>query len=302
MNVSHLLSSIINGKWLMLPQTAFANHHIVDRLLSRDYTDEQFNKILSQTTEMSVLLEDRKAAAQSSQYDSLQSGTTAIFSITGTMLKYGTMCSYGTTEIAEAIKEAAAHKKIGSIILDIDSGGGAVDAIAPLLDAISFAHEKNKAVVALVDLCASAAYYVASHCDEIIASNDISSEIGSIGVMMSFPDYAAHYEKEGIKVHTIYSKLSDHKNLPFIQALEGKYELIKETELDPLARKFQHDVAESRGSKLKKETIGILSGAMFFARQAIEVGLIDSIGDMKTAIQRAKTLSNKIEINKYLNN
>ena len=87
-----------------------------------------------------------------------------------------------------------------SVFCDTHSGGGAVDAIAPLVDAILYAKSKGKAVVAHCDLCASAAYYAASYCDEIIASNTISAEFGSIGVMMSFPDYAKYYENAGVKV------------------------------------------------------------------------------------------------------
>ena len=90
-----------------------------------------------------------------------------------------------------------------------------MDAIAPLVDAILYARGKGKAVVAHCDLCASAAYYAASYCNEIIAANEVSAEFGSIGVMMSFPDYAKYYESAGIKVHTIYSNLSDYKNAPF---------------------------------------------------------------------------------------
>lgn len=48
---------------------------------------------------------------------------------------------------------------------------------------------KANRIVAACDLCASAAYYVAVHCNEIIAANTISVEFGSIGVMMSFMDY-----------------------------------------------------------------------------------------------------------------
>ena len=120
------------------------------------------------------------------------------------MLKYGTYCSYGTMEYADLIREAADSSNISSVLCDIDSGGGAVDAIAPLVDAILYARSKGKAVVAHCDLCASAAYYAASYCNEIIASNTISAEFGSIGVMMSFPDYAKYYESAGIKMHTIY--------------------------------------------------------------------------------------------------
>jgi protease-4 len=224
----------------------------------------------------------------------------AIIPLRGTMIKYGTMCSYGADEIAAAIDEAAANKKVTGIVLDIDSGGGAVDAVAPLVDAIRRAKAARKPVVACCDLCASAAYWTACECNEIMAANSISSEFGSIGVMMSFPDYAKYYEKEGIKVHTIYSNLSTYKNAPFEAAKLGKYDDIKTEELDPLARKFQANVRAKRAGKLNEDIEGILSGKVFYAEDALKHGLIDSIGTLDRAVERVRELAAEANINQYI--
>ena len=225
----------------------------------------------------------------------------AVIGLQGSMLKYGSYCSYGTTEVAEMVNQAADSPQISGILLDIDSGGGSVDAIAPLIDAIQYAQKKKKCVVAYCDLCASAAYYVACYCDEIIASNTISSEFGSIGVMMSFPDYAKYYEKDGIKVHTIYSNLSSYKNAPFEAAKEGKYDAIKTEELDPLARGFQEAVKSRRGSKLNLEMEGIIAGRMFYANDAKKNGLIDSVGTREFALGRVRELRRDAYVNEYIN-
>ncbi|WP_337626285.1 S49 family peptidase [Phocaeicola sp.] len=227
-------------------------------------------------------------------------GSTAVIPLRGTMLKYGTMCSYGTTEIASVIREAAASNNISSIVLDIDSGGGSVDAIAPLADAIRQAQSARKAVVASCSLCASAAYYVASYCNEILADNDIDAEFGSIGVMMSFADYAKYYENEGIKVHTIYSNLSDYKNAPFEAAKKGEYAKIRDEELDPLARDFQENVKRNRGARLKADTEGVLRGRMFYARDAVGTGLADAVGTLAQAAERSRELSAQMCIDDYL--
>jgi protease-4 len=216
------------------------------------------------------------------------------------MLKYGTWCSYGTTEIAATIDEATASPKIDGIVLDIDSGGGSVDAIAPLVESISKAQAKGKPVIACCDLCASAAYYVACYCNEIMASNNISSEFGSIGVMMSFTDYAKYYEKEGIVQHTIYSNLSTHKNAPFEAAKKGNYESIKTEHLDPLAAKFQEAVKQQRKT-LNATTEGILAGRVFYASTAKDNGLIDNIGTMQTAVRRVKEIRRDTAISEYIN-
>ena len=119
--------------------------------------------------------------------------------------------------------------------------------------------------------------------------------------MMSFPDYAKYYEKDGIKVHTIYSNLSSYKNAPFEAAKEGKYDAIKTDEHDPLARGFQEAVKSRRGSKLNLETEGIIAGRMFYANDAKKNGLIDSVGTREFALRRVRELRRDAYVNEYIN-
>ncbi|MEL5895025.1 S49 family peptidase [Bacteroides sp. GD17] len=301
MAFSSLYSAVCRGKWFISFRDVEANLILVDKLLERGITKEDATK-RSEVEPISVMLSvPGKEAKAGNGFSDAPKDSTAIVPIHGTLLKYGTYCSYGTTELADVLRQAADAPNISSVLLDIDSGGGSVDAIAPMVDAIQYVQSKGKAVVAHCDLCASAAYYIASYCDEIIASNLISSEFGSIGVMMSFPDYAKYYEREGVKVHTIYSSLSDYKNAPFEAAKEGKYEMIREEELDPLALDFQNNVKANRGDKLKMDTPGLLRGRMFYAKDAVNVGLADSIGSVDFALQRVRDIRSEACINEYIN-
>lgn len=297
---SFLYSAVCRGKWFISFREAEANLLLVQRLLSRDASLAD-GKPLSESQPVPVMLEhEGRLMKRGNSFADAPEGSTAVIPLRGTMLKYGTMCSYGTTEIASVIREAAESKNISSIVLDIDSGGGSVDAIAPLADAIRQAQSARKAVVASCSLCASAAYYVASYCNEILADNDIDAEFGSIGVMMSFADYAKYYENEGIKVHTIYSNLSDYKNAPFEAAKKGEYAKIRDEELDPLARDFQENVKRNRGARLKADTEGVLRGRMFYARDAVRTGLADAVGTLAQAAERSRELSAQMCIDDYL--
>lgn len=297
---SFLYSAVCRGKWFISFREAEANLLLVQRLLSRDASLAD-GKPLSESQPVPVMLEhEGRLMKRGNSFADAPEGSTAVIPLRGTMLKYGTMCSYGTTEIASVIREAAASKNISSIVLDIDSGGGSVDAIAPLADAIRQAQSARKAVVASCSLCASAAYYVASYCNEILADNDIDAEFGSIGVMMSFADYAKYYENEGIKVHTIYSNLSDYKNAPFEAAKKGEYAKIRDEELDPLARDFQENVKRNRGARLKADTEGVLRGRMFYARDAVGTGLADAVGTLAKAAERSRELSAQMCIDDYM--
>ena len=307
MGFSKLYHTILNAKFFIDLRQVDALSVLLEKFLTKDLR-EFSPKILSECEPLKISyrsadnleLPDMSADSAKQGGDDGKKNLIAIIPLRGTMIKYGTMCSYGADEIAAAIDEAAASKKVTGIVLDIDSGGGAVDAVAPLVDAIRRAKAARKPVVACCDLCASAAYWTACECNEIMAANSISSEFGSIGVMMSFPDYAKYYEKEGIKVHTIYSNLSTYKNAPFEAAKLGKYDDIKTEELDPLARKFQANVRTKRVGKLNEEIEGILSGKVFYAEDALKYGLIDSIGNLDHAIERVREMAAEANINQYI--
>lgn len=308
----HLMSQIHRGLWAMHPGHALAQGATIQQLMNRDWAGSDQTEDLEQSRSRAafpvcaVYSGDVFAGVES--FDKAPKGSTAVIPLKGTMLKYGTMCTYGTEEIAASMLEAASHKNISSIVLDVDSGGGAVDAVAPMVQAIlKVRNQLNKPVVASADLAASAAYWSVAACTRIVANNDISAEFGSIGVMMSFWDMIPMYEKEGYKFHSIYAPESDYKNQPFEKALKGEYDLIKEEELSPLAKGFQNGVKELRGSKLNLEVPGLLNGRMFFARNekdnllnAKAVGFIDEVGDMDLAIRVARDLAKSAMVQQYI--
>lgn len=288
-----LLSQILRGYWFLRPEDVIAGQTIVCKLLTGEYNDTSV-KQLSESVPMS-----QSVADGGSSYDKASKGSVAIVSLKGTMLKYSTWCSYGTGEIAAQVREAARHENIDAIVLDIDSGGGACNAVAPLADAIREARTAGKPVVASCDLAASAAYWIASCCDRIVANNAISSEFGSIGVMCSFADARPVYEKMGYKFHEIYADQSVNKNEDFNLALQGDYALIKQETLNPLAVNFQETVKANRPA-LKTDVPGILSGKMFYAKAAQEAGLIDEIGSLSRAVELARSLKADAIIHNYI--
>ena len=308
-----LVSQIYRGIWAIDARQALSQGAAVQQIMNRDWNGfmatEDLNKSQGRAPlPVCALAKSGEVFAGSGSFDKAPQGSIAVIPLKGTMLKYGTYCTYGTEEIAAMAMEAGAHRNISSIILDIDSGGGAVDAVAPMVQAIAKIRSENKKpVVASCDLAASAAYWTASACDRVVANNSISAEFGSIGVMMSFWDVIPHYEKEGYKFHSIYAPESNFKSRPFMLALEGKYEEIQQEELSPLAVAFQNAVKANRGSKLKLETPGLLNGRMFFAQNdkenslnAKEVGLIDEVGSLDIAVRIARDLAKSAFVDNYI--
>lgn len=206
----------------------------------------------------------------------------AIVPLHGTMTKYDTCESYGTTFIANKLREMADDENVIGIVLDIDSPGGSCSAIPPMLEAISYAKAHRKPVYVHADCCASAAYWVASQCDAIYMDNDLSG-VGSIGAMAVFIDSTAANPTTGEKTIVIYAEESPDKNFAYREALSGRYEAAK-AELKPLVDQFRDAVVAGRPT-IHKDQDGVLSGKMFLTADALRLNMADA----------KKTLSETIE-------
>ena len=223
----------------------------------------------------------------SNPYDQFEENSIAIIPITGTMLKYGYWWGYGCDDYANLIRLADSSPQIAGTILLFNTPGGTTSSVIQLEDAL---RNRTKKSIALVDyLCCSAGMYTASFCDEIHAVNRMC-EVGSIGTYQQFVNVSKANEKYGYEIISVYPPESKYKNLPEREALDGKPERIIQEQLTPYAIHFQNLIKENR-PKLNLQTEGIIEGKVFYAYDAVENGLIDSIMNLEQAIDRVKTLS-----------
>ncbi len=272
-NAGGLALDLLRGKWLLANPQSYLP--LVHRLLSRDVRFDD------------ARLEDISLDSGSDSGSSSDSGTVktvAIIPLHGALTKYETCEFRGATYFAQKIAKFAEKDDIVAIVLDIDSGGGAGNAIAPLIEAIEYAKGKGKPVIAHCDLCASAALWVASYCDLIYMDNDMS-EIGSIGGYTTLAIPPEIDPATGERIIQIYAKESPDKNKPYRKACEGDYTLI-ENDLSPLIKQFQDTVKANRPN-LKADAPGLMTGAMFPCRDAIRIGLADAVKTLSQTIDAA---------------
>lgn len=224
----------------------------------------------------------------------------AVIPITGPVLKEDGLSSIGTETKGEFLKQAYETPNIAGVLLKISSGGGEVSGTMSFANIVK---QRNKPVVAHgSDLVGSAAYWIALNADSIIL-NDPSTQVGSIGVMMTLVDDTAYWEKMGINWIDVVAKGSEDKNKAYFDALKGKLDGIKKESLNPLREMFADAVLQARGGKIDLEAENVLSGKMYFAtataagnKSAIDVGLADAIGDFNAAVKKVVQLA---ETQKY---
>lgn len=293
MKVSRLLSSILYEPWYFLPSKAEVFLPVIASWLQGETVEfEERGEFM-----VGAFSAGRVSPGTIEDIEEFPDDTVALVNLKGELTKYDGWCHYGANSIAGVINTLALSKNISGLVLDVDGPGGSVNAIAPLLQSMQFFRGMGKPIGVHADLMASAHYYIGAHADFIMMDNEIYSQAGSIGTMIQFADYTEYFENKGIKIHTIYAPESTHKNQEFEKALEGDYTLMKERVLSPLAKKFQEAVRKARAGKVNEKVDGILAGAMFFAGEAVEHGLADSIGTLGEALQKVSDLG---VINKYM--
>lgn len=155
------------------------------------------------------------------------------------------MCM-GASAIQAELRAALADHETKTIILHIDSPGGAVAAIQAIGMTITEVTGQGKPVIAAIDdVAAAGAYYLASFSDKIVALP--GSLIGGCGV------FAANQQPE------------------------------LEQALTDLAQQYWETIMANRSGLLNAEAVTAASG-LLTGRQALELGLIDALGDLNTAL------------------
>lgn len=284
MRVDRMLMDMMRSDWLMSQEGILSYAPIAHKII----TGEALDMAPKTHSIMSVINENgKKVQPDENGFITAPKGSVAVIDMIGPVMKYGDWCTYGADEIVGALKAADRNPNIVGTIFNIDGPGGSVSAIGGFLD---FAKVKTKPVIGIADQCASLHYWaMCAVADYRMGDNDVSALFGSVGVTTSFADNRKYLEKLGYEFHDIYPDESEHKNLAWRLALEGKYEMIKKEHLSPLAIKFQ-DAVRAACPNLKEE-VGVLTGKTFGADKALEYGMIDAIGSLDQAINRLHIMS-----------
>lgn len=210
----------------------------------------------------------------------VQPGSVGVIKVQGLITKYDQWCGpEGTQSKIAALKQMDQHANVEHIILFIDSPGGMSKGTLDFVQAIRDAKTKITAYVS--DGAFSAAWWIASACDEIVLNN-AQCQVGSAGTYISWMDIKPWLEKEGVKVHEVYATKSTNKNLPFRKAeKDGDYTLLTEL-INSHNDFFLQSAKASRGNKLTAPDWD--TGQIYFADAAIKGGLADRIADFDVMI------------------
>lgn len=186
--------------------------------------------------------------------------------------------------IQNDLAQALADPNVSSVVLSIDSPGGAVDGVQGTADAI-YAARSQKPIVAFVDgKAASAAYWLGSSASKLYIGSD-TDQVGSIGVVTQHIDTSNAEHQRGVKITDIAAgryKAVGSQHAP----LSAQDRNTIQDQLDQIYGTFVDTVARNRGTSVDAVLNSMADGRVFIGQKAIDAGLADGKTTLPALIQQ----------------
>jgi len=183
-------------------------------------------------------------------------------------------------DLLKRLDEIGKSDRVKGVILEIDSPGGTTAGGEAVFDAVRAIAEKKPVVAQVGTLAASAGYMIASAADHIVARQ--SSIVGSIGVIVQFPDVTGLMDKLGVKVEEVKSSPLKAEPTPFNPTTEEERAMIRSLVMD--SYDWFVGLVEERRPLDRAQVLRLADGAVFTGRQGLANKLVDSLGGEKEAI------------------
>ena len=200
-------------------------------------------------------------------------------------------------ELLERLERIAEADTVKGVILSIDSPGGTTAGGEAIYEAVRRIGEKKPVVAQVGTLAASAGYMIASASDHIVARK--SSIVGSIGVLVQFPDLTGLMDKVGVKLEEVKSSPLKAEPSPFNPTTDEERAMIRAMIMDSYDW-FVGLVTERRPLS-RIEVLALADGSVFTGRQALDRKLVDALGGEEQAIEwlKSKGVDAKLEVREW---
>ncbi len=281
---NHILSAVGSEIWAMQPDKLRA---MIGFLQLKAAGKEQDATILAAVHDQAV-----QAAARSQRVSQSSNGAVAVLPLFGMIMQRGNMMGdisgpRGTSveQFTQQFRAAVNDPGVSAVVLDIDSPGGTVTGVPELAaEILSARKDSGKQIVAVSDsLCASAAYYIASACSEVVVSP--SSLTGSIGVYTVHEDLSKALKKQGVSATLVYhgaNKVNGNSLGPLSD--DARQEM--QDRVDYYGDMFENAVAKGRKMTQADVQGKLGQGKVFNAQKAKSSGMADSIGTLDDVLAR----------------
>lgn len=215
----------------------------------------------------------------------------------GMVSAFGSQGNVGVVEVKGPIVESdrvvedlhafGEDDAIRAVVVRVDSPGGQVGPSQEIYAEIRRLTEQKVVVVSMGGVAASGGYYLAIPATKIVANPGTIT--GSIGVITQVTNVQELADKIGIDVHTVASGDAKDAGNPF-RPFTGEDRAVFQGLIDDIYRQFVEAVAEGRDLPLE-DVRRLADGRVYSGHQALELGLVDQLGNFTDAVELAATLA-----------
>lgn len=193
----------------------------------------------------------------------------------------------GGDSTAALLRKARLDEKVKAVVLRIDSGGGSMFASEVIRAEVLALKAAGKPVIAsMSSVAASGGYWIASAANEIWAAP--STITGSIGVFGNFMTFENTMAKIGVYSDGVAT--TEMAGLSVTRPLNEKMAQVIQLSVEDAYQRFLEVVGEAR-NMTPEQVDNIAQGRVWIASQALELGLIDKLGNKQDAIKAAAELA-----------
>ncbi|ASP49379.1 signal peptide peptidase SppA [Cognaticolwellia beringensis] len=222
-------------------------------------------------------------------FDNINADKVAVIVAKGTILdgnqKPGII---GGTSTAALLREARDNDAIKAVVLRVDSPGGSAYASEVIRQEVELLKAAGKPVVASMGTyAASGGYWISASADKIYASpTTITGSIGIFGFFMTFENTLSK-----LGIHTDGVGTTDIAGFGLTRELTPGMANIVQLNIERGYRDFIELVANNR-DMTTEQVDAIAQGRVWSGSKALELGLVDALGDIENAIEAAAELAN----------
>lgn len=192
-----------------------------------------------------------------------------------------------STDFLETLKSVYTNPKVTGIIVYANSPGGSPALSDEMYNEIRYLKSKHKKPLSFVvgEACASGCYYVAVAADKIVVNQN--SLVGSIGVVSQSFGFDGLFDTLGVEVRVQTAGENKAHGSPFLPETDDS-RTEKQLILNQIHANFIEAVRQGRGDALKYDP-ELFTGLVWTGNDAVDIGLADSIGSIRTVLDDYKS-------------
>ncbi len=193
-----------------------------------------------------------------------------------------------STDVVKSLRAATDDPDVKAIVMRVNSPGGTPVAAEEIISQMKRTRASKPIIVSMGDIATSAAYYISSQSDRIVANPDTFT--GSIGVIWTFKNKSRAYNDEGISVYVAKSGNFKDMGSEWRGLTQGEKDYVNAV-INESYNRFVESVASGRNMSVD-QVRSIADGRVYTGATARGMGLVDELGGLYDAISIARNMSN----------